>query len=88
VAYRGVLPAERAPRLAADPRCTVRFGPGAHVVHYYVAAGRLLNLVCLTEEGSWTRESWTDPGDVEELAAMFVGRQPSSSTASPPWTPR
>jgi salicylate hydroxylase len=48
-------------------------GPGGHVVHYFVAAGRLLNVVCIAEEGSWTRETWTDPGDVEELAALFAG---------------
>jgi salicylate hydroxylase len=77
VAYRGLVPADRAPRLSPDPRCTVRMGPGGHVVHYYVAAGRLLNVVCIAEERSWTRESWTDPGDVEELRALFAGWHPT-----------
>jgi salicylate hydroxylase len=74
VAYRGLVPADRVPLL--DHRCTVRLGPGAHLVHYFVSAGRLLNVVCVTEEGAWTRESWTDRGDVAELRAAFAGWHP------------
>ena len=74
VAYRGLVPADRVPLL--DHRCTVRLGPGAHLVHYFVSAGRLLNVVCVTEEGAWTRESWTDRGDVAELRAAFDGWHP------------
>src|SRR6476469_1653832 len=42
VAYRGLVPAERVPSL--DRRCTARLGPGAHLVHYFVSAGRYLNV--------------------------------------------
>ena len=76
VAYRGLVPAERVPELSLDRRCTVRLGPGAHLVHYFVSAGRYLNVVCVTEEGAWTRESWTDRGDVAELRAAFAGWHP------------
>jgi salicylate hydroxylase len=76
VAYRGLVPAERAPELSPDRRCTVRLGPGAHLVHYFVSAGRYLNVVCVAEEGSWTRESWTDHGDVADLHAAFAGWHP------------
>jgi salicylate hydroxylase len=76
VAYRGLVPAERAPELAPDRRCTVRLGPGAHLVHYFVSAGRHLNVVCVVEEGSWTRESWTDHGEVTQLLAAFAGWHP------------
>ncbi len=76
VAYRGLVPAERAPELSPDRRCTVRLGPGAHLVHYFVAAGRYLNVVCVAEHQSWTRESWTDHGDVDEVRAVFTGWHP------------
>ena len=76
VAYRGLVPAERAPELAPDRRCTVWLGPGAHLVHYFVSAGRYLNVVCIAEEGSWTRESWTDRGDIAQLLAAFAGWHP------------
>ena len=86
VAYRGLVPAERVPSL--DRRCTVRLGPGAHLVHYFVSAGRYLNVVCLTEEGAWTRESWTDRGDVAELRAAFAGGTRSSGRSWGRWTRR
>lgn len=73
VAYRGLVPAERVGHLALRRRCTVRLGPGAHFVHYFVADGRLHNVVCVVEEESWTRESWTDTGDPDELRAAFGG---------------
>jgi salicylate hydroxylase len=76
VAYRGLVPAERVAHLRLERRCTVRLGPGAHFVHYFVAAGRLLNVVCVAEEGSWRRESWTDRADPAELRAAFRGWDP------------
>jgi salicylate hydroxylase len=76
VAYRGLIPAARVAHLDLEPRCTVRLGPGAHLVHYYVGAGRQLNVVCVVEERTWTRESWTDRGDVAELRAAFAGWHP------------
>jgi salicylate hydroxylase len=54
----------------------VRLGPRAHFVHYFVAGGRLHNVVCVIEEESWTRESWTDPGDPNQLRAAFAGWHP------------
>ena len=76
VAYRGVIPAEQLAHLGLEPRCTVRLGPGVHVVHYFVSAGRLVNVVCVTEEHAWRRESWTGRGDVAELRAAFCGWHP------------
>jgi salicylate hydroxylase len=77
VAFRGVVPAERVALLGLERRCTVRLGPGGHLVHYFVSAGRLLNLVCVLEQGSWTRESWTDEGDPAELRAAYAGWHPT-----------
>jgi salicylate hydroxylase len=76
VAYRGLVPAERLGHLGLEPDCVVRLGPGAHFVHYFVTAGRLHNVVCVAEEDSWTRESWTDPADPDELRAAFAGWHP------------
>jgi salicylate hydroxylase len=45
-------------------------------VHYFIAAGRLHNVVCVVEEEAWTRESWTDPGDPDQLRAAFAGWHP------------
>src|SRR5271168_5188701 len=48
-------------------------GPGGHFVHYFVAAGTLLNVVFVCHESNWTRESWTDRGEIGELRAGFEG---------------
>jgi salicylate hydroxylase len=76
VAYRGLVPAERIAHLGLQRRCTVRLGPGAHFVHYFVGGGRLLNVVCVAEERAWRRESWTDRADVAEVRAAFRGWHP------------
>jgi salicylate hydroxylase len=76
VAYRGLIPADRVAHLGLERRCTVRLGPGAHFVHYFVAAGRLLNVVCVAEERLWRRESWTDRADLAEVRAAFQGWHP------------
>jgi 2-polyprenyl-6-methoxyphenol hydroxylase-like FAD-dependent oxidoreductase len=76
VAYRGLVPAERVAHLGLDHRCTVRLGPGGHVVNYFVGAGRLLNVVCVVEQDSWRRESWTDRAEVAEVRAAFRGWHP------------
>ncbi|SNT55014.1 salicylate hydroxylase [Asanoa hainanensis] len=76
VAFRGLIPAARVADLPVGHTSTVRMGPGAHCVHYFVSAGRLLNVVCVIEEDSWTRESWTDHGDPAELRAAFAGWDP------------
>jgi salicylate hydroxylase len=77
VAYRGLVPAERVAHLGLERTITSRLGPGAHLVHYFVSAGRWLNVVCAVEEASWTRESWTDRGDVGALRAAYAGWDPA-----------
>ncbi len=51
-------------------------GPGRHFVHYYVQEGRLLNFVALIDQDTWTRESWTDRGDVADALAAYEGWHP------------
>ena len=51
-------------------------GPGKHVVAYYVAAGRLFNFVANIERDRWTRESWTDRGEPDDLRAAFADWDP------------
>src|SRR5262245_712008 len=71
-AYRGLIPVERIKHLNVEVNGQVWMGPGKHIVMYYVAAKRLLNFVGVMERGSWTRESWTDRGDVKDLRAAFA----------------
>ena len=71
--YRCMLPAEAAPPMALEPGFTVWLGPGRHLVHYPVSAGREVNLVAIVPAGEWRTESWIAEGTLEGLLAEHVG---------------
>ena len=73
VAYRGLVPIERVRHLGVERGNQSWLGPGAHLVHYPVAAGRLLNFVGWTEHDEWNREDWTDRATVTRALAAFEG---------------
>jgi salicylate hydroxylase len=76
VAYRGLVPAERLEHLGLEVTAQIWMGPGAHFVHYYVQQRRLVNFVAIVERESWTRESWTDRGEVADALAAYEGWHP------------
>jgi salicylate hydroxylase len=76
IAYRGLVPAERVAHLGVEVVSGNWMGPGGHFVHYFVAGGRLLNFVAVNERETWTRESWTDRGRVDDALALFEGWHP------------
>jgi salicylate hydroxylase len=76
VAYRGLVPAERLSALDLPREAQIWMGPGKHFVHYPVSAGRLVNFVCLIDRDAWTKESWTEPGDVADALAAYQAWHP------------
>jgi salicylate hydroxylase len=52
-------------------------GPDGHVVRYWVSAGRFMNVVCVTEHGGWTSESWTEKGNVADAMARYRDWHPT-----------
>jgi salicylate hydroxylase len=72
-AFRALVPAEQAPAFARRPAQTLWLGPGHHLVHYPVSAGRVVNLVAFAPAGGYTTESWTATATVGELLAEFAG---------------
>ena len=76
VAYRGLVPASRLTQLDLEVTCQVWMGPGKHFVHYYVQNRRLVNWVVAIEQDTWTRESWTDRGEVADALAAHEGWHP------------
>ena len=76
VAYRGLVPAERIADLGLERGNQSWLGPGAHLVHYFVSGGRLLNFVGWTEHDTWNREDWTDRATIERALAAFDGWHP------------
>jgi len=76
VAYRGLVPVERIADLGLELGSQSWVGPGAHLVHYFVSRGRLLNFVGWTEHDTWNREDWTDRATIERALAAFAGWHP------------
>ena len=79
IAYRGLVPADRLSHLELEVLANNWMGPGGHFVHYFVAGGRLVNFVAINERETWTRESWTDRGEVADALAAFKGWHPQVS---------
>jgi salicylate hydroxylase len=76
VAYRGLVPAGYIADAGLLTGSQSWLGPGAHLVHYPVSRGRLLNFVGWTEHDSWNREDWTDRATIERALAAFAGWHP------------
>jgi salicylate hydroxylase len=76
IAYRGLIPAERVAALEIPVESQLWRGPGKHFIHYYVQEERLLNFVAGIEQDTWTRESWTDRGEVADALAAYEGWHP------------
>lgn len=51
LAWRSLVPAGAAPPHARLPASNLWLGPGAHLVHYPVRGGRLVNVVAITGDG-------------------------------------
>jgi salicylate hydroxylase len=80
IAYRGLAPAERVAHLGLPLDVTNWVGPGGHFVHYFVSSGRFLNFVAVSEEGTWTREQWSDHGSISDAAKKYEGWHPQIAT--------
>jgi salicylate hydroxylase len=73
VAWRGIVPMDQLPRHMARMVGSNWVGPGGHVVHYPLRAGKLMNFVGALDRDDWRVESWSARGTAEELARDFAG---------------
>ena len=80
IAYRGLAPVERVAHLGLPLDVTNWVGPGGHFVHYFVAAGRFLNFVAVSEAATWTREQWSDRGSISDAVKIYEGWHPQIAT--------
>lgn len=72
-AWRGVVPIERLPASMQGKEGVNWVGPGGHVIHYPISAGRLVGFTGIVEKEGWFKESWTETGSLEECLADFAG---------------
>lgn len=69
VAWRGLVPRNAVPTVSASTQLWV--GPGAHMVHYPLRGGDLVNFVAVTTE-DWQEESWTIRAEKPALLDAFA----------------
>lgn len=71
VIYRALVPAASLPRWAHEPVINLWLLPGKHVVHYPVAAGKLVNIVNMMR-GQWSGTGWSAVAEAGEALAGYA----------------
>jgi salicylate hydroxylase len=75
VAYRGLVAKEQLPDWPGE-RWEAWLGPSKHFLTYPVRAGTIINYVGFVPADQQMKESWSAPGDSDELRAEFAGWDP------------
>jgi salicylate hydroxylase len=77
-AFRGLVPIERLSSMPGTDTVQFWLGPGAHLLHYPIAGGKVVNFLAVVDEPAvWPAEAWvTDTVPGEQLAS-FAGWHPA-----------
>ncbi len=70
-AWRALIPADAAPAEFREPFVHLWLGQDAHLVHYPVKAGRLINIVGIVHD-EWNDAGWSAAGDRAEILRHFA----------------
>ena len=78
VSYRAVVPTERVRDVPEIEAFTKWWGPSpdVQIVTFPLSQGRETFVFATTGQPSWTEESWTSPGDVNELRGVYKDFHP------------
>ncbi|WP_244544407.1 MULTISPECIES: FAD-dependent monooxygenase [unclassified Beijerinckia] len=74
-AWRALLPAQNAPAFALMLASNLWLGPRAHLVHYPLRGGDVVNIVAIVEDrwrGDDDRQFWQTEGDAQFVRARFA----------------
>ena len=70
-AWRALVPANRVAKEQQAPVTSLWLGPAAHLVHYPVRAGTMINIVAIVAD-SCRRTGWSGLGAGSEIASRFA----------------
>ena len=70
-AWRTLVPAAAVPEEFRQPLVHLWLGPDAHLVHYPVKGGRLINIVAIVHD-EWQETGWTAAGNRAEILRHFA----------------
>ena len=69
-AWRALVPAEAMPPELSAPAVSLWLGRDAHLVHYPVKGGQVINVVAILRD-TWNEPGWNAPGEAQELLERF-----------------
>lgn len=75
VAWRGLVPVDKAPPAFHKQETGLWLGPNAHVVHYPLRGGKLVNVVAVISDSN-SEPGWSRPGDPALFQRRFRGWSP------------
>ncbi len=80
VSYRAVVPTERVRQVPEIEAFTKWWGPNpqSQIVTFPLSLGQETFVFATTGQSDWTEESWTCPGDVEELRRVYRDYHPDA----------
>jgi salicylate hydroxylase len=70
-AWRALVPAEAVPNEFRQPFVHLWLGQDAHLVHYPVKAGRLINIVGIVHD-EWNETGWQAAGERDDILRRFA----------------
>ena len=73
-AWRALLPAASVEPDLRNDIVRLWLGHGAHLVHYPVKSGTLINVVVIVDDG-WDKPGWSEPGARDDIMARFPGHR-------------
>lgn len=73
IAWRGVIQSNALSESMHRPVGTNWVGPGAHVVHYPIQGGQMINFVGVVEHSDHAIESWSEQGTHQQCHGDFAG---------------
>jgi salicylate hydroxylase len=80
-AWRAVVPADAVVRELSAPAVNLWFGRHAHLVHYPIRGGSLINVVAIIRD-DWREPGWNAPGDRNEILDRYpAGMWPAAARA-------
>jgi salicylate hydroxylase len=77
VGYRGLVPVEALPSLPDSTPLQFWAGPRAHLLHYSIEGGTIVNYLAVVRQAAWTSPTWNEPCDVADAVAAYEGWHPA-----------
>jgi salicylate hydroxylase len=89
--FRGLVPADRLPSLPDPGALQFWMGPGAHLLHYPIDGGSVINFLAVIDDPvQWTAPAWMEPAEPGAHLTAFTGWHPAVTEmlAAVPQSPR